>query len=216
MHTTTLSKHMEVSSVLRNTYMLLSMTLVWSAVLAYAGTQVTFSLPLSLGLLVGSLVTLFATLALRNSVWGLPMVFAFTGMMGFSLGPVLQHYLSLANGGTLIMTAAGMTALIFGALSFYVLTTRKDFSFLGGFLFVGLLVLVLASLVGLFFPMPMLQVALSAVGVLIFSGYVLYDTSKIIHGGETSYISATVSLYLDILNLFLDLLRLVGFFSSDD
>lgn len=216
MRTATLSSGVEINSVLRSTYLLLSMTLVWSAFTAYLGTQVAFSLPLFLGAVIGGFIALFATLALRNSGWGLVGIFAFTGLEGFTLGPVLSHYLGMANGGTIVATAAGLTAAVFLALSFYALVSRKDFSFLGGMLFVGLIALLLASLVALFFPIPALHLTLSVIGVLIFSGYVLYDTSEIIRGGETSCIVATVSLYLDILNLFLNLLRIVGFLSGDD
>lgn len=216
MRTATLSSGVEINSVLRSTYLLLSMTLVWSAFTAYLGTQVAFSLPLFLGAVIGGFIALFATLALRNSGWGLVGIFAFTGLEGFTLGPVLSHYLGMANGGTIVATAAGLTAAVFLALSVYALVSRKDFSFLGGMLFVGLIALLLASLVALFFPIPALHLTLSVIGVLIFSGYVLYDTSEIIRGGETSCIVATVSLYLDILNLFLNLLRIVGFLSGDD
>lgn len=203
-------------SVLRNTYALLSLTLMWSAGAAVVGAGLHFSLVGYLVLMVMGFVALFGTMALRNSVWGLVLVFAFTGIEGLSLGPVLQHYLHLKHGTQILATSAGLTGAMFLGLSGVVLVSRKDFSFLGGFLFAGLLALILVGLVGLFFPMPAMQLALAFMGVLIFSGYILYDTSRIIQGGETNYIMATIDLYLDILNLFLNLLRLVSAFSSND
>jgi modulator of FtsH protease len=205
----------DVSAVLRNTYMLLAVTLGWSAVTAYLGTMVKMGGLAYLGLVVLGFMALFATMALRNSGWGLVAVMAFTGIEGFSLGPVLSHYLGMAGGSQTIATAAALTGTAFTVLSGYVLITRKDFSFLGGMLFVGLVLLLLASVVSMFFHVPGMQLALAAVSALIFSGYILYDTSEIVHGGETNYILATVNLYLDILNLFLALLRLVGATSDE-
>ena len=149
------------------------------------------------------------------------MVFGITGLLGFGLGPMLNHYLKLPNGGELVMTALGGTALIFGALSAYVLTTKKDFSFMGGFLMTGVIVLLVASLgtvAASFFgvDVSMAFVAISAVSVLLFSGLILYDTSRIINGGETNYIMATIALYLDVYNIFTSVLHLLGFASSDD
>lgn len=204
------------NAVLRNTYALLSTTLLWSAGAAVVGANIHFSLMGYLALVIMGFVTLFATFAFRNSAVGLLMVFAFTGIEGLSLGPVLQHYLHVHNGAQILALSAGLTGFMFLGLSGYVLLSRKDFEFLGGFLFAGLLALVLIGLVGLFIPMPAMQLAMAFMGVLIFSGYVLYDTSRIINGGETNYIVATVSLYLDILNLFLDILRIVAAFSGDD
>jgi modulator of FtsH protease len=205
----------DVSAVLRNTYMLLAVTLGWSAVTAYLGTMVKMGGLAYLGLVVLGFMALFATMALRNSGWGLVAVMAFTGIEGFSLGPVLNHYLGMAGGSQTIATAAALTGTAFTVLSGYVLITRKDFSFLGGMLFVGLVLLLLASMVSMIFHVPGMQLALAAVSALIFSGYILYDTSEIVHGGETNYILATVNLYLDILNLFLALLRLVGATSDE-
>jgi modulator of FtsH protease len=216
MRTATKSYGIEINSVLRNTYMLLSMTMVFSAITAYLGMQVAFSVPLFIGVIIGAFALLFATFAFRNSPLGLVMVFAFTGLMGFATGPTLTHYLKMPGGGTIVASAAGMTAVIFVGLSLYVLVTRKDFSMLGGMLFVGLLALVVAGFISMFFHAPLVNLALSVIGVLIFSGYVLYDTSRIVHGGETNYILATVSLYLDILNIFVDLLRIFGFFGGSD
>ncbi len=204
----------EINKVLRNTYMLLGMTLLFSAVTA------GISMALQLSHLAGIILTfvgfglLFVVNRTADSSKGLIAVFAFTGVLGAAIGPMLNHYLSMANGPQLIMQALGGTALVFFALSAYVLTTRKDFSFMGGFLFVGLIVALIASIALMFFHAPAAQMALSAGIVLLMSGLILFDTSRIIHGGETNYIRATVSLYLDIYNLFTHLLILLGL--SDD
>ena len=207
----------EINKVLKNTYLLLSMTLLFSAVMA--GVSMAMNFPpihwlLQLGGMIG---LLFLTSYLRNSVWGLVSVFAFTGFLGLTLGPMLNAYLSFFSNGTeLIMMAAGGTGVIFLSLSGYVLVTRKDFSFMGGFLFIGLIVLILASLGAMFFSVPGLQLGLSAMAILLFSGFILYDTSNIIHGGETNYIMATIALYLDIYNIFVNLLHILGAFAGDD
>ena len=146
---------------------------------------------------------------------GIVAVFAFTGVLGAALGPMLNYYLGMANGPGLIMQALGGTAIVFFALSGYVLTTRKDFSFMGGFLMVGLIVALIASIALIFFNVPAASMALSALIVLLMSGFILFDTSRIIHGGETNYIRATVSLYLDIYNLFTSLLHLLGAANDD-
>ena len=216
MHTAVKSQGIEINSVLRNTYMLLSMSLIFAAFTAFLSRGVAFSAPLFLGTFVLSIVLLFATMAMRNSPWGIALIFAFTGLQGFSIGPLLQKYLNTPGGGMLVLTAAAMTAAVFIALSLYVLVTRKDFSFLGGMLFIGLIALVVASLISMFFPIPGVQLVLSVVGVLIFSGYVLYDTSRIVHGGETNYIIATMGLFLDILNLFLNFLNIGSLLGGDD
>lgn len=209
--------------VLRNTYLLLSMTLLFSA--AMAGVALLVNAPYGISL-VASLVSMaliwFVLPRTAESSTGIWVVFAITGLLGFGLGPVLGHYLkALPNGGQLIMTALGGTGLIFVALSGYVLTTKKDFSFMGGFLMAGVMVLLLCSvgaLVASFFGVAVSGVflALSAVSMLLFSALLLYDTSRIIHGGETNYIMATIALYLDIYNIFTSLLHLLGFASSDD
>jgi modulator of FtsH protease len=159
---------------------------------------------------------LFLTTKFRNSSLGLVFVFALTGFMGLTLGPILNAYLSLPNGGQLVMTALGGTGVIFLGLSGYALTTRKDFSFMGGFLMVGILVAFLAGIGALFFSMPGLSLAVSAMFVLLMSGFILWQTSNIIHGGETNYIMATVTLYVSIYNLFTSLLHLLGAFSGND
>ena len=204
------------NKVLRNTYTLLSMTLLFSA--ACAGAAVMLNMP-PMGIvitLVGYFGLLFLTTKLRNSVWGLVSVFALTGFMGLTLGPILSMYLSIPNGDQIVMTAMGGTGVIFLGLSGYALTTRKDFSFLGGFLMVGILVAFLAGIASLFFSMPGLSLAVSAMFVLLMSGLILYQTSQIIHGGETNYIMATVTLYISIYNLFVSLLQLLGAFGGND
>lgn len=215
MHTLSLERPAQ-SAVVSNTYRLLAMTLAWSAGMAYIGMNLSMGAGMFLALSIAGLVALFATMALRNSVWGLAMVFVFTGLEGLTLGPVLNTYLNMPNGSSIVMTATGATAGIFTLLSLYATTSKRDFSFLGGFLFVGLIVMLIASLVMIFFPVPAGQVILAAFGVLIFSGYILYDTANLVRGGETNYILATISLYLDILNLFLSLLRLVAWFNNRD
>jgi modulator of FtsH protease len=204
------------NKVIRNTYTLLSMTLLFSALTA--GVSMALKLPhpgllLTLG---GYFGLLFATAKFRNSSLGLAFVFALTGFMGYTLGPILNAYLAMANGGQIVMTAMGGTGVIFLALSGYVLTTRKDFSFIGGFLMVGILVAFLAGLGAVFFEMPGLSLAVSSMFVLLMAGLILYETSNIIHGGESNYIMATVTLYVSIFNLFTSLLHLLGFMNSNE
>ncbi|MCH8621389.1 Bax inhibitor-1/YccA family protein [Undibacterium sp. TS12] len=196
--------------VLRNTYMLLSMTLLFSALTA--GATVAFAIPGPgiLLTLVGYFGLLFATTKLQNSAWGIASVFALTGFMGYTLGPVLSHYLGMAGGSSIVMTAMAMTGLIFMGLSAYVLISKRDFSFMAGFLMIGMIVAFVTSLGALFFQIPALSLAISAMMVLLMSGMILFETSNIIHGGETNYIMATVSLYVTIFNLFTSLLQLLG------
>lgn len=205
------------NKVLRNTYLLLSLTFMFSAFTAYMSFA-SHARPMNILLmLVGVYGLMFLTQALRNSAWGIVAVFAFTGFLGYTLGPVLNAYIAnFSNGPQLITTALGGTGMIFFALSGYALTTRKDFSFLGGFLFVGMMVAMLAMIAGIFFQITALQLIISAMFVLISSGLILFQTSEIIHGGETNYISATVSLFVSIYNLFLSLLQLLGAFSGRD
>ncbi|MBO6751722.1 MULTISPECIES: Bax inhibitor-1/YccA family protein [Spongiibacter] len=205
----------EINKVLRNTYMLLGLTLLNSALFAGVAMAMDLGRGAALGLMLGSLVMLFVVNATANSGKGLIATFVFTAMMGASLGPMLQAYLALPNGPSLVMQALGGTAIVFFSLSAYALTTRKDFSFMGGFLMVGLLVIVGASIANLFFQVAAVSLAISAAAVFIMSALILFDTSRIIHGGETNYIRATVALYLDIYNLFVHLLSLLGVFSDD-
>ena len=201
---------LSTNKVIRNTYTLLSMTLLFSALTA--GIAVMTNMPFinPIVTLVGYFGLLFLTTRFRNSALGLLFVFALTGFMGLTLGPIISAYLHLPNGGQIVMTAMGGTGVIFLGLSGYALTTRKDFSFIGGFLMVGILVAFLASIASLFLAMPGLSLAVSAMFILLMSGLILYQTSEIIHGGETNYIMATVTLYIAIYNLFLSLLQLLG------
>ena len=206
----------EINRVLRNTYMLLSMTLLFSGLTA--GLSMAFNLPYMgpIITLVGYFALLFLTHKFRNSALGLVFVFALTGFMGLTLGPILDFYMtSMSNGTQLVGTALGGTGVIFLGLSGYVLMTRKDFSFIGGMLMAGILVAFLAALVTLIWPMPALSLAISAIFILLMSGLILFETSNIIHGGETNYISATVSLYVAIYNIFLSLLHIFGIFGDE-
>lgn len=205
------------NKVIRNTYILLAMTLLFSALTA--GLSMTFNLPYPglLVTLIGYFGLLFLTTKLRNSVWGLVSIFALTGFMGLTLGPIINLYLTkFTNGAELVMMAMGGTGLIFLGLSGYALSTRKDFSFLGGFLMVGILVGFLAGLGAVFFQLPGLALAVSSMFVLLMAGLILYQTSEIIHGGETNYIMATITLYVSIYNLFTSLLHLLGVFGGDE
>ncbi len=204
------------NSVIRNTYILLSMTLLFSA--ATAGLSVALNLPHPglLITLVGYFGLLFLTAKFRNSGLGVLFVFALTGFMGLTLGPIISAYLSIPGGSQIVMTAMGGTGAIFLGLSGYALTTRKDFSFLGGFLMVGILVAFLAGLAAFFFNMPGLALAVSTMFILLMSGLILYQTSQIVNGGETNYVMATVTLYVSIYNLFTSLLHLLGAFGSND
>ena len=205
------------NKLIRNTYILLSLTLLFSA--AMAGVSIALNLP-SMGLLItlgGYFGLLYLTSALRNSAWGLAAVFALTGFMGLTLGPFLNAYMQyFSNGGQLVMLALGGTGVIFLGLSGYALTTRKDFSFMGGFLMVGILVGFLAGLCAVIFSIPALALAVSTIFILLMSGLILYQTSEMIHGGETNYIMATITLYVAIFNLFTSLLHLLGAFAGED
>lgn len=204
------------NKVIRNTYMLLSMTLLFSALTAGVAMALKLPHPGLLLTLGGYFGLLFLTARFRDSALGLACVFALTGFMGYTLGPVLSAYLAVPNGGQVVMTAMGATGAIFLGLSGYALTTRKDFSFMGGFLMVGILVAFLAGLGAVFFALPGLSLAVSAMFVLLMAGLILYETSNIIHGGESNYIMATVTLYVSIFNLFTSLLHLLGFMNSDE
>ncbi|MEC4750338.1 Bax inhibitor-1/YccA family protein [Methylomicrobium sp. Wu6] len=205
------------NKMLRNTYLLLSMTLLFSAMTAGLSMAMNLPHPGMLITLVGYFGLLFLTTKLRNSAWGLLSIFALTGFMGLTLGPIINMYLhAYANGDQLVMTALGGTGVIFLGLSGYALTTRKDFSFMGGFLMVGVLVAFLAGLGAIFFTIPALSLAVSAMFILLMAGMILFETSNIVHGGETNYIMATISLYVSIYNLFLSLLQLLGVFGGDE
>ena len=210
------------NTVLRNTYWLLALTMLPTIAGAFVGMQLNFfaffkaspiMAPLVMfGLMMGSL---FVVTALRNSSWGVVALFGFTFIAGLALTPILTVALGLRNGGQLIGLAGAMTSVIFFALATVATVTKKDFSFMGKFLFVGLILLVVASIANLFFQIPGASVALSAIAVLIFSAYILFDVSRIVHGGETNYIMATMGLYLNIYNLFVSLLNILMAFSGN-
>jgi modulator of FtsH protease len=210
------SSAVEINKVLKNTYMLLSMTLAFSAVTA--GISMAMNLPHGAALVMTLIAfgLMFVVNKKADSASGIYWIFAFTGLMGASLGPMLNAYAAMPNGASLIMQALGGTALIFFALSGYALTSKKDFSFMGGFLMVGLIVAVVAMIANLFFQIPALSLAISAAIIMIMSGLILFDTSRIINGGERNYIRATISLYLSIYNIFVHLLSLLGVLGSDD
>lgn len=205
------------NKVLKNTYALLAMTLLFSAMAA--GVSIVVNPPYFTGLVTSILAMLLIWFVLprtANSATGLAVVFGVTGLLGFGLGPVLNSFLNTANGAHIIMTALGGTGLIFLALSAYALTTKRDFSFMGGMLMVGMIVVVIAAIANIFLAMPALSLTISAVVILLMSGFILYDTGRIVNGGETNYILATVSLYLSLYNIFVSLLQLLGIFGNDD
>ena len=206
----------DASRVLRNTYALLSMTLLFSA--AVAGVSVALKLP-SPGImltLVGYFGLLFLVYKQRNNIWALPAVFALTGFMGYTLGPMLSQTLALPGGGQIVTMALATTGITFLALSAYVLKTRRDFSFIGGFLFAGMVIALLAGLAAVFMQIPALGLAVSAMVALLSAGLILYETSRIVNGGETNYVLATVGLYVSIFSLFTSLMSLFGFGAGDD
>jgi modulator of FtsH protease len=192
------------------------MTLMFSALTAGGSMALNLPHPGLLLTLGGYFGLLFLTTKFRDSGLGIAFVFALTGFMGYTLGPILNSYMSMANGGQIVMTAMGGTGAIFLGLSGYALTSRKDFSFMGGFLVTGILVAFLAGVGAMIFEMPVLSLAVSSMFILLMAGLILYETSNIIHGGETNYIMATVTLYVSIFNLFTSLLHLLGFMNGDE
>lgn len=212
---------LEQNKVLRNTYMMLALTMIPTIMGAFVGLSTNFSFmaqsPIMAPLLMFAVMMgmMFAVSALRNSVWGIAMLLGFTFVAGVFLGPILQHALHLHNGAQLVGLAAGGTGLIFFSLATVATVTKRDFSFMGKFLFIGLILLVVASLANIFFAIPALSLTISAIAVLLFSAYILYDVSQIVHGGETNYIMATMMLFLNIYNLFVNLLSLLMAFSGE-
>ena len=209
------------NKVLRNTYMMLALTMIPTIIGASIGTSMSFSF-LATNPIMGALLMfgammgmMFAVSALRNSVWGIAALLGFTFIAGVFLGPILQVALHLKNGAQLIGLAAGGTGIIFFSLATIATVTKKDFSFMGKFLFIGLILLIVASLANLFFQIPALSLTISAIGVLIFSAYILFDVSRIVNGGETNYVMATLGLFLSIYNLFTSLLHLLMAFSGE-
>lgn len=213
--------NLEQNKVLRNTYMMLALTMVPTIIGAFIGLTMNFSFmaqhPIMAPLVMFAVMMglLFAVSALRNSVWGVVMLLGFTFVAGLFLGPILQHALHLRNGAQLVGMAAGGTGLIFFSLATIATVTKKDFSFMGKFLFIGVILLLVASLANIFFAIPALSLTISAIAILIFSAYILYDISQIIHGGETNYVMATLGLYLDIYNIFVHLLSLLMAFAGE-
>ena len=205
----------EVARVLKNTYALLSLTLLFSAGVAAAGVAFQWPAPGLVLTLVGFFGLLFAVQKLQNSVWALPLVFALTGFMGYTLGPLLTHTLALPGGAQTIVTALAATGATFVGLSAYVLTTRRDFSFMGGFLFAGIVVALMLMLGAYFFQMPALALAVSGLVALLSVGLILFETSRIVNGGETNYVLATVGLFVSVFNLFTSLLSLLGMGGND-
>jgi len=211
----------EQNKVLRNTYMMLALTMIPTVIGAFAGMSMNFSFmaesPIMGALLMfGAMIgMLFAVSALRNSVWGIAALLGFTFVAGVFLGPILQVALHFSNGAQLIGLAAGGTGIIFFSLATIATVTKRDFSFMGKFLFIGLILLIVASLANLFFQIPAMSLTISSIAVLLFSAFILYDVSRIVHGGETNYVMATLGLFLSIYNLFISLLQLLMAFSGE-
>ncbi|MEP7328156.1 MAG: Bax inhibitor-1/YccA family protein [Betaproteobacteria bacterium] len=211
----------DANTVLRNTYWLLALSMLPTIAGAFAGMQFNFiglfkTAPIMTPLLMFAAMigSLFVVTRLRNSGWGVVALFGFTFIAGLMLTPILTVAGGLRNGGELVGLAGGMTAAIFFAMAAIATVTKKDFSFMGKFLFIGLILVIVASLANLFFQVPVLSVAISAIAVLIFSAYILYDVSRIISGGETNYIMATMSLFLNVYNIFISLLNILMFFTG--
>ncbi|ALT79529.1 hypothetical protein AT984_00965 [Paucibacter sp. KCTC 42545] len=204
------------SRVLRNTYALLSMTLLFSAAIAAASVAMKLPAPGIIITLVGYFGLLFAVHKLQNSGWAVPVVFALTGFMGYTMGPLLTRSLSLPNGAEVVMMALAATGATFLALSAWVLTSKRDLSFMGGFLFAGMVIAMLCGLAAVFLQIPALSLAVSAMVALLSAGLIMFETSRIVNGGESNYVLATVSLFVSIFNLFTSLLSLFGFGSSND
>jgi len=205
---------LQTNKLIKNTYILLSMTLIFSAITAFLSVALQASFGTAfVATLVGIGLLWFVLPRTANSAAGIPVIFGITGLLGFGLGPLISHY--LAVNPSIVMTALGGTGAIFLGLSGYALTTRKDFSFMGGFLMVGLLVVIGAAILNIFFAMPALFLAVNAAIVMIMSGLILFQTSSLIHGGETNYIMATAGLFLSILNMFTALMHLFGALGDD-
>jgi modulator of FtsH protease len=207
--------------VLRNTYWLLALSMLPTIAGAWAGMQFNFvrlfaAAPIMTPLLMFALMlgSLFVVTRLRNSAWGVPALFAFTFIAGAMLTPILSVAAQFKNGGQLVALSGGMTAAIFVAMAAIATVTKRDFSFMSKFLFVGLILLIVASLANLFFQVPAVSLSISAIAVFIFSLYILHDVSNIVRGGETNYITATLNLFLDVYNIFISLLNLLLVFTG--
>ncbi len=211
------SSAITTNKVLRNTYLLLSLTLLFSGLTAALSMFMNMPpMTYMISVIGGMVIAMFVLPRFANSTAGIGIVFLITGMLGFGLGPILSMYASLPNGGNIITLSLGGTGVIFMGLSAYALATRKDFSFLGGFLMVGFLLVLLAALANIFLQIPAMSLMISAVVIMIMSGFILYDTSRIIHGGETNYVLATIGLYMTIFNIFISLLQILGIMGNDD
>ena len=206
----------QVKRVLRNTYALLAMTLLFSAAIATAAVSFQWKAPGLILTLVGFFGLLFAIHKLQNSGWALPAVFALTGFMGYTLGPLLTHTLALPGGAQTVSLALGATGTTFIALSAYALISKRDLSFMGGFLFCGMVIALLGGIAAMVFEIPALGLAISAMVALLSAGLILFETSRIVNGGESNYVLATVSLYVSVFNLFTSLLTLFGIGGSND
>lgn len=211
------SSALATNKVLRNTYSLLSLTLLFSGLTAAISMFLNMP-PMTylISVIGGMVIAMFVLPRFANSTAGIGIVFLITGLLGFGLGPILSMYASLPNGGNIITLSLGGTGVIFMGLSAYALATRKDFSFLGGFLMVGFLLVLIAAIANIFLAIPAMSLAISAVVIMIMSGFILYDTSRIIHGGETNYVLATIGLYMTIFNIFISLLQILGIMGNDD
>jgi modulator of FtsH protease len=206
----------EVKRVLRNTYALLAMTLLFSAIVASASVAYRLPAPGMILTLAGYFGLLFAIHKMQNSAWALPAVFALTGFMGYTLGPLLTHSLALPGGAQTVSLALAATGATFLSLSAYVLLTRRDFSFMGGFLFCGMVIALVAGIAAMVFEIAALGLAVSAMVALLSAGLILFETSRIVNGGENNYVLATVGLYVSVFNLFTSLLSLFGIGGSGD
>jgi modulator of FtsH protease len=207
---------LEANKVLKNTYMLLSATLAFSAVMAVISMYINVP-PIAyiVSVIASMILGIFVLPKTANSSAGIGVIFLITGLLGFGLGSILNIYMAMANGPQIIATAMGGTGIIFLALSGYALTTKKDFSFLGGFLFAGMMVVLLAIIASLFVNMPALSLTISAAVIMLMSGFILFDTSRIINGGETNYIMATYGIFLSIFNIFISLLNILGIMGDE-
>lgn len=205
------------NKVITNTYLLLSATLVFSGVMALLSMYLAVPVwTYTASLIVAMLMGIFVLPRTADSAVGLGVIFAITGLMGFGLGPVISMYLQMPNGGQTVSLALGGTGVIFLGLSGYALSSRRDFSFMGGFIFAGMMVMLVAVLANIFLQIPALQLAIAAGFILLMSGFILFQTSQMIHGGETNYIHATYGLYLSIFNIFISLLQILGIFGGDE
>ncbi|EJN6829159.1 hypothetical protein ATY35_11760 [Vibrio cidicii] len=214
--TTSMESTLQTNKVLKNTYFLLSMTLVTSAIAAMATMAIGISPIVALVMQLAAIGILFFALPRSiNSSMGVVWTFVFTTLMGGALGPMLTYYASIPSGPTIIAQALGLTGMVFLGLSAYTITSKKDFSFMRNFLMAGLIIVIVAAIINIFVGSTLGQLVISSVSALVFSGFILYDTSRIVRGEETNYVSATISMYLNILNLFTSLLSILGIMNDD-